>query len=238
MCQSAVARSPAARAIGRRSPRARADLPRRPVRRGSAAPRRGASRSARRSRRPGRRPALRPTRDLACLSARRAFGSESYAPSRIRAWRNENSCSPEKLERIVRDDQLLHAEAASASRTTRVARPDSCGDRAEPEHAPDHGRVLEHGLLVVRKTVQPCRDQSLDRTRELHVGDRRTPPPSATLPWRGGRRGRSAPDDLLGVERVALAPLDDQLPELVGDLSRRGGRRSSRRLSSAVSGSR
>src|SRR5207247_906337 len=66
------------------------------------------------------------------------------------------------------------------------------GERAEPEHLPDDGSVLEQRLLRSRKRVEPRRDDSLHRLRQLL----------------GAAALLEHPHELLGVEWVAARLLE------------------------------
>ena len=146
----------------------------------------------------------------ACLSARSVFGSESYAPSRIRPWRNENSYSSRKRGWLVRSDDLLHAKPPQRVAHLGDRPAGQLGESTDPEHAAHDGRVLEHRLLVLGKPIQPRGDEPLDRAREVDLRDR-----PRHLPAGGFGRPEHAvvdqlADDLLDEERVALAALDDR----------------------------
>ena len=117
----------------------------------------------------------------------------------------------------------------SASRTSRGALPLSSATAPDPEDASDDGRVLQDGLLVLGQAVQARCDQPVDRTRELDVVDG-----PRDLPPRGLGRPEHAvvdqlADDLLDVERVALAPLDDRRASARREARRGAGRRASPR---------
>ena len=94
--------------------------------------------------------------------------------------------------RLVRDDELLHAEPPERVAHLGSGPAGELGDRAEPEHPPDHRRVLEHRLLVVRagrRAGPRSAPGSSAGARRPRPGAR---PPTAMLRSRGGRRRRSA----------------------------------------------
>jgi hypothetical protein len=72
---------------------------------------------------------------------------------------------------FVREHELFHPKASECLAHLGDALTGELGDRADPEHTPDHGRVLECRLLVLGQAVQARGDQPMDRTRELHVSD-------------------------------------------------------------------
>ena len=164
-----------------------------------------------------------------CLLARSAFGSESYAPSRISDGGTRTRTPRRSSTARCGTISSLTRSRPSTSRSRPAGRPAQPDHRARPEHPADHGRVLQHGLLLVRQSVQPGRDQPLDRARHVHVGDR-----GRDLPPRRRSVARRTPSSISfgrspPVQGVALAPFDDQLAGAPPRSARAGGRRSSPR---------
>ncbi len=78
-------------------------------------------------------------------------------------------------------------------------------DRAAPELLADDGRPLDHGALVGRQAIEPCREQSMNRGRDCEVAGRR--------PVLGDHR-----EQLLDEERVALRSLGNPAQQRLFDL--------------------
>ena len=112
--------------------------------------------------------------------------------------------------RLVRDDELLHPQPPQRVAHLGDGPAGQLGHGTDPEHAADHRRVLEDGLLVLGQPVEPRRDQPLDGARELDVGDRPRDLPSRRLGRAEHPVVDQLADDLLDEERIALAALDDR----------------------------
>ena len=87
-------------------------------------------------------------------------------------------------------------------------------DRARPEHLPDDGGVLEHGLARRGQGVQAGRDQRMDRLRNPDVGALGQTP-GALIPHQQGLV-LEHPDELLCVERVPARPFEQQVLDVLG----------------------
>jgi len=116
--------------------------------------------------------------------------------------------------RLVRDHQLLHAQPPKRVAHLRHRSTGQLDQGTHPEHASYNRGVLQHRLLVLREAVEPGRNEPLHRARQVDPGHR-----SRDLPLRSLGRAENAvvdqlADDLLDVERVALAALDDRSLEL------------------------
>ena len=163
---------------------------------------------------------LRPPRDLLVLG-----GTRRFRQGLVRAVADQPVPEHElrlarEARRIVREHQLLDAESSERVADARLVSTRECRDRAGPEHPADDRRVLQDLFLVEGQRVETRRDQTLDRTRYLDVADR-----AGELPPGARHRTKQAvvdqlANDLLDVERVALASVGDHPRELGLDVDR------------------
>ena len=109
-------------------------------------------------------------------------------------------------DRARRLDELLARKRHQArSDGAAVDTAHQLADRAAPELLADDGRPLDHGALVGREAIEPCREQSVNRGRDCEVAGRR--------PVLGDHG-----EQLLDEERVALRSLGDPAQQRLFDL--------------------
>jgi hypothetical protein len=115
---------------------------------------------------------------------------------------------------ITRDDELLDAQPAKRVSNLGDRLAGQFDDSTNPEDTSHDGRVLEDLLLVVGQAVEARRDESLHGAGEFDPGDRPGDLPAGRLGCPQHPVVDQLADDLLDVQRVALAALDDRPLEL------------------------
>ena len=102
-------------------------------------------------------------------------------------------------ELLARERHQARSDGAAVDTAHQLA------DRAAPELLADDRRPLDHGALVGRQAIEPCREQSVNRRRNGEVARRRP-----VL--------RDHGEQLLDEERIALGSLGDPDQQRVVDL--------------------
>ena len=93
-----------------------------------------------------------------------------------------------------RADELLPGQLVQSQLELGLVAAADLGQRAHPEHLPEHGRVLKQALPLRRERVQAGGDQRLQTLRQLHLAGTQV------------AVGEQA-HELLRIERVAARPL-------------------------------
>src|SRR5215475_1795029 len=88
-------------------------------------------------------------------------------------------------------------------------------DQRHPESAPDHGCSLECLLERVGETIDTSRNDVVNRRRHGHVGAAET---RLTALEHDACSFLELAENLLDVQRIALAPVREEFEELFGDL--------------------
>ena len=100
-----------------------------------------------------------------------------------------------------RADELLASQLVQRKFELGLIAAADLGQRAHPEHLPEHGRVLKQALPIRRERVQAGGDQRLQTLRQLRLVGTQV------------SVGEQA-HELLGVERVPACPLQHALLQL------------------------
>ena len=152
---------------------------------GSDAPARGGSRRSRPARRG--RASTSQSAKRSCSSARVAFGSDSYAASRMRRWRKRKPSSSGNVGAVDRISSLRTSVARCASTSSRTGAGDELCDRAAVEHLALDGSALHDDTDVAVERVDARLEQRVDRRRHDDLAARRR----ARAPSRASPRRRA-----------------------------------------------
>ena len=102
--------------------------------------------------------------------------------------------------RAGRADELLAGKLVQRQLELALVAAADLGQGTDPEHLPEHGRVLEQALPLRRKRVQAGGDQRLQALRQIRLRQ--------GLSLRLQAAIGEQPHELLRVERIAARPLE------------------------------